>query len=359
MIVRVCLGVVPAVLLLAREARACEPDVCQGAVAVLDVAPVTSAAVPVDGVLVLKAETLGGPGPGEVSERVTLAVTLDGAAVAGALLATEYADLLIWRPAAPLQAGASYAVAGSVVNPGADGFCGELMTPLAFEFTAAAEPTAALGPVTTTVMATYFDDPVVTLTTLVCCDDAYPGDQTMCGVSYGATWDDGRCAATQTRGYLKVQVTGKPGAEASSASQWARVLRQDGVVVAGGVATTFQREVEAPTCFRVDQVSLASGAVAEGEEQCVGAADRERLGVRALDPALMLGDLCISDLYTCEIEDGRWDLTRCESWGADAMPPEMQPVPEASSGCGCSEAPGGAGLMGLGVLGWLGRRRRR
>jgi len=213
-------------------------------------------------------------------------------------------------------------------------------------------------PAELSVQQTHFDEPVVTLTTLVCCDDAYPGDQTMCGMSFGATWVKGQCAATQTHGYLKLQLTGKPGVDASSAGQWARVLRQDGEVVAGGVATTFLREVEAATCFSIDQVSLVTGAVAPGEEQCVGEDDGERLGVRALDPALELEGQCISDLYTCEIADGRWDQTQCKSWGADAIPPEMQPPPEEAKGCGCRGEAGGAGLA-AGLLALLGRGRGR
>ncbi len=353
MIVRMFLVVVPA-LLLAREAGACEPDVCMGAVAVLDVAPVGSAAVPTDGVLVLHADTVGAPDAMTLRERVTLTVTQDGAPVAGTLAATDFEDLLIWRPAQALQAGASYAVSGSVTNPGADGFCGDPVRPLAFLFTAAEGPAAPLVPAKLSLQASYFDEPVLTLTTLVCCDDAYPGDQTMCGVSYGATWTKGKCAATQTRGFLKLQLTGTPGVAASSAGQWVRVLRADGKVVAGGVATTFLREVEAPTCFAIDQVSLATGEVAAGEAQCVGEADGERLGVQMLDPALALGQ-CFSDLYTCEIEDERWDPLRCASWGPDAVPPEMPPAP--ASGCDCRGGAGGAWSSLLPLLAW-GRRRR-
>lgn len=352
MIARVSLVVVPA-LLLAREAGACEPDPCLGAVAVLDLAPAGSAAVPTDGVLVLRAETLGAPDPATLRERVALTVTLDGAPVDGALQTTEFVDLLIWRPALALQAGASYAVSGSVVNPGADGACGATMRPLAFAFTAAQGPAAALVPAELSLQENYFDEPVLTLTTLVCCDDAYPGAQSMCGVSYGATWTRGKCAATQTRGFLKLQLTGAPGVDASSAGQWARVLRADGEVVAGGLATTFLREVEAPTCFAIDQVSLATGEVAAGMEQCVGEADAERLGVRAQDPTTTLGQ-CSTDRYTCEIEDDRWDPLRCASWGPDAVPPVMPPAPEA--GCDCNSGAGGAWFSLLALL--AGRRRR-
>lgn len=358
MIVRASLVVAVLLWVSAREARACEPELCADVVAVLDVELASSAAVPTDGVLVLKADTIGAPGPGALGERVAVTVTRDGSPVEGTLTTGDFADLLIWRPAQPLVAGAMYMVTGSASNPGADGVCAEAEVPLAFSFTAAQGPVAALVPAELMVQETHFDEPVLTLTTLVCCDDAYPGDQTMCGMSYGATWIKGKCAATQTRGFLKLQLTGKPGVDASSAGQWARVLREEGEVVAGGVATTFLREVDAPTCFTIDQVSLATGEVAPGKEQCVGEAQRDRLGVRALDPAVELEGQCISDLYTCEIEDGRWDQTRCKSWGLDAMPEEMQPVPAEEKGCGCRGDAGGAGLA-VGLLALLGRGRRR
>lgn len=355
MIVRASLLVVSSVWLVSRAASACEPETCPDVVAVLDLAPVSATPVPIDGVLVLKADTLGAPDGGALSERVALVVTLDGTEVGGALAGTEFADVLTWRPVVPLQGGATYAVSATLSNPGADGVCGEAMATVGFEFTAAEGAAAPLVPATLSVIDDFFEEPVLTLTTIVCCDDAYPGDQTMCGVSYGATWSKGQCAPTQTRGFLRLQLNGTPGVDASSAGQWARVLRQDGEVVASGPATTFLREVEAPTCFRIDQVSLATGEVAEGEEQCVGEADAERLGVRAFDPATVLEGQCISDLYTCEIEDDRWDPMQCKSWGADAHPPEPTPLP-AEDGCGCRSG-GGAGLLAALVL--VGGRRRR
>jgi len=355
-------GLFPALLLLPRAARACEPDLCAGVVAAQGLAPASDAAVPTDGVLVLKAATIGELTPAALAGRTSVAVTQDGAPVVGTLAPGPFAGLLLWRPDAPLIAGASYQVSGSLTNPAPSDGCSEAMIPFAFAVQAAAGPTAALAPVELTAVTTYFDDPVLTLTTIVCCNDAYPGDQQMCGVSYGATWSKGACAATQTRGHLRVQLTGKPGADPASAGQWARVLRQDGEVVASGLATVFTREALAPTCFAIDQLSLATGEVAAGEERCVG--EGEELGIRPLDPAAALGDQCFSDLYTCEIEDDRWDPLRCKSWGPDAMP-SMPPgddggaAPE-EAGCGCrGGGQGGASQGGVGLLALLGLARWR
>lgn len=359
MIVRVAALLVPA-LLLAPEARACEPDLCPGVVAALELAPASDAAIPTDGVLVMKAGTIGELTPAALAGRTSLTVTQEGAPVAGALAPGPFAGLLIWRPDAPLVAGASYQVSGDLMNPDPSDGCSEATIPFAFAVQAAAGPTAALAPVELTSAETYFDDPVLTLTTIVCCNDAYPGDQQMCGVSYGATWSKGACAATQTRGHLRVQLTGKPGADPASAGQWARVLRQDGEVVAGGLATVFTREAEAPTCFAIDQVSLATGEVAAGQEHCVG--EDVALGVRPLDPAAALGDQCFSDLYTCEIDDDRWDPLRCKSWGPDAMPSgDDGGAPPEEAGCGCrgGGGEGGGEGGGLGLLALLGLVRRR
>ncbi len=360
MLVRVAALLVPA-LLLAREARACEPDLCPGVVAVLELAPASDAAIPTDGVVVLKAATIGELTPAALAGRTSLAVTQDGSPVAGALAPGPFAGLLIWRPDAPLIAGASYQVSGSLTNPDPSDGCSEATIPFAFAVQAATGPTAALAPVELAVVETYFDDPVLTLTTIVCCNDAYPGDQQMCGVSYGATWSKGACAATQTRGYLRVQLTGKPGVDPASAGQWARVLRQDGEVVASGLATVFTREALAPTCLAIDQVSLATGEVAAGEERCFG--EGVALGLRPLDPAAALGEQCFSDLYTCEIDDDRWDPLRCKSWGPDAVPPgDDGEAPPEEAGCGCRSVGQGGGQgvgQGVGLLMLLGLARRR
>ena len=334
--------------LLAREAHACEPALCVDAVAVLDLERVGSAEVPTDGVLLLRAEVAGDLDPEDLQARITLTVTHADVEVPGALELAEFPNLLLWRPAGPLTPGGEYEVAATLDNPGAPPGCGDDPSPLALSFTAATTPTAALAPPTLATTADYFDDPLLTLTGVVCCNDAYPFDQTMCGVSYGLTWSRGHCTALETRGYLRVRLDAAPGADPASASQWARVLRQDGARVTGGTATTFVREIEAPTCFQVDQMNLATGEVAAGDERCFGDDDDiDRLGVRPLDPAAALEGQCNSDLYTCEIEDGAWDRTRCESYGVTPEPPADDPPPATDAGCGCRGAPHTAPLAVL------------
>jgi hypothetical protein len=344
--------------LLAREAHACEPDPCQDTVAVLDLERVGAAEVPTDGVLLLRAEVAGDLDPEDLQTRVTLTVTRDDVEVPGALELAEFPDLLVWRPAGPLTPGGAYDVAAILDNPGAAAGCGDDASPLALSFTAAMTPTAALVPPTLDATASYFDDPLLTLTGVVCCDDAYPYDQTLCGVAYGLTWSRGHCTALETRGYLRVQLDAAPGADPASAGQWARVLLQDGARVTGGPATTFVREIEAPTCFQIDQMNLATGQVAAGVEQCFGDADIDRLGVRPLDPVAALAGQCASDLYTCEIAADAWDETQCESHGVTPAPPADDTPPATRDGCDCRSAPHAAPLALL-LLALPRRRLRR
>lgn len=356
MILRGC-AVSLAVLLAAREAAACEPDPCGDAVAIRDVARASSADVPTDGVLVLKADVAGDLDPEQLLNRVHVTVTRDDVALPGTLGLGPAQNLLIWRPADPLQPLTAHAVAITADNPGAPVGC-SAPDSIDLEFTTTDTASAPLVAPTVDAVTNYLDDPLLTLTTVVCCNDAYPGDQVMCGVSYGVTWSRGLCAAIATRGYLRVQLTADPLVDKASAGQWVRLLRQDGELVAGGVATTFIREIEAPACFRIDQRSMITGEVAEGTEQCFGESDADRLGTRPLDPHVEIGDQCHSDLYTCAIDEGYWDPMHCMSWGLDEAPPEDEdPMAPAASGCDCRGA--GSPLPAVLLLALAPRRRPR
>ena len=275
-------------LLHAAPARAdgCEQDPCRDFAVVRDVAPASSAEVPTDGVLVLAIAYTGELASPDIRERVALTVSLDDAPVAGALAGVDIDDLLIWRPAAPLQPGARYQVTGSVGNPptGEPG-CDLGERPIAFEFTAAAGPAAPLAGPELVVQSTYFDDPVLSLTTAVCCNDAMAADQLVCGVSEGITWAKGVCAATSSRGWLRVLATAPTAADPASAGQWVRVLLQDGEAVQTSIGASFQRELDAPACLAIVQRSLATGESRTSAEQCLGDDRAGELGVRDVDPS--------------------------------------------------------------------------
>lgn len=340
--------------LLAREASACELDLCAGTVAVTGLERANTADLPTDGVLLLKARTSGDLDPEQLPARIQLTVTRDGLEIPGALELAVFTNLLRWRPDAPLQPG-TYLVAATLDNPGAPSGCVP-SADLSLTFDVADATTAPLVAASIDAATFHFDEPLITLTGVVCCNDAYPFDQVMCGMSYGLTWDRGLCTARETRGYLRITLTADPSADPISAGQWARVLRQDGELVAGGPATTFIREIEAPTCFRIDQRSLASGAVVEGEELCFGDADVDRLGVRPLDPKAALAGQCQSDLYTCEIEAGSWDPKHCMSWGLEDTPPPADPP--ASTDAGCNLRGTENSVPALLLLALVSRRRR-
>jgi hypothetical protein len=138
--------------------------------------------------------------------------------VPGALELAEFPDLLVWRPAGPLTPGGAYEVAAILDNPGAAARLRRRR--LAAGPVVHRRDDADRRPRAADARRrppSYFDDPLLTLTGVVCCDDAYPFDQTMCGVAYGLTWSRGHCTALETRGYLRVQLDAAPGADPASA----------------------------------------------------------------------------------------------------------------------------------------------
>jgi MYXO-CTERM domain-containing protein len=352
-------------LLAVPVARAdlCDGDPCEAVAAVRDVVPASSAAVPTDGVLVLQIDGAGLSQP-QIRERVALTVTLAGEPVAGAIEGVDIDDLLIWRPAEPLQPESVYQATGSFTNPPGEFNCAPELQAIEFEFTTTAGPAVALDEPTLTVKPTFFDDPILSLTTAVCCNDAMAADQLLCDVSQGITWQKGLCAATSSYGYLRVLLTAATTADPASSGQWVRVLLQDGEPVASSVGTSFQREIDAPACLAIVQRSLATGESTRTEEQCIGDDRADELGVHEVDPSAELDGFCTTDLYTCEIRSGRWDPLQCTSWYPDGMaPPADDPGDEAGGpvgerGCSCTSGPPDAAL-GLLALAWLGRRRPR
>lgn len=352
-------------LVLAGPAPECVEPICEGVTAVLGVEPVSQVPVPTDGVLVLAVDSVGEPGPAQRRGRVELAVTLDGQPVAGALEAVDVDNLLLWRPAAPLQPGATYQVTGSLQNPPMIApECGGEPPAVGFEFTAAAGPLAPAVAPELMLTEVYFDEPILSLTTVVCCDDAMPAEQMLCGAPYGVTWGKGECAPTATRGTLRVQLTASAELDEVDAGQWVRILLRDGEPIDSDIGTSFVRELEEPACFQIVLRSLATGEQRETVEQCVGADRVDQLGVRMLDPIAELAERCATDVYVCEHDGGRWDPLRCTSvepvaGSGDSGEAGGAEPPAGGEGCGCASAPvdAGQGLLALGLL--LLRRRGR
>lgn len=331
-------------------ASACTPDPCAGVVAFAGLEPVSEAEVPIDGVVILQADWFGELEPPTLLDGLSLSVSRDGAAVAGALESTDLPGVLLWRPAAPLVPGATYTASGSFANGGGvPGECAAAEVEVGFEFTAAAGPAEPLADPEITAWAEYVDFPIVALDTLVCCDDAMPREQRVCGISHGLAWSQGKCAPARTRALLRVELRAAIEVGEATAAQWVWTLEQDGKQVATGFQARFTRYLAAPACFTVVLRSLATGEARAAEEQCFGQDVVEPLGEVPLDPRERLADACTGALYTCAAEGGAWDPEACAPWT-----PEERPG-GARTGC----ARGGPVLAG-GWLGlWMLPRRRR
>jgi hypothetical protein len=335
------------------DARACDPDPCLELPAVQSL-KLRGEEVPADGVLVLQLGLAGDVDPAAVAARLGIAVTRDGEPVAGTLAASPARTLLTWRPGAPLVEGATYSVVAALDNPDevADAGCGPRSLVLEAAFTAAA-PAAPVAAPALDITASPLDLEVLNLTDLVCCDDAYPFEQDQCGASLGVTWSKGDCAGLTGQRTLRVQIDVDPGAPPARADQWIRALRQDGELVALGPATTFVRELAAPTCFTVEQRSLATDEVVAADERCFG--DDLPLGPYERDPTAALAG-CATDIYTCTIDAGGWTRD-CETWYPNGEPPPKPDADDtpAADGCGCTGAhPGPLCLLLLAL-----RRRSR
>lgn len=376
------------------EADACSPDPCSFVEGWDSLEPVNAASIPIDGVLVLR-----GTRQGDVDEdwlsQVELTVTRDGQPIAGAVEATEVRDVLIWRPAAPLEPGATYQVKGNLDNDETDEYyegCHPDILALDFEFQADTEPSAPLTAPKTSAQESVFLLQRKTLDDVVCCDGAYPNDYGFdCG--YGGEsvyWDEGFCAATRGFGSLNVDISAEVDVPPATAQLLARELFLDGVSIGstldgGALGTTDSK----PFCTSVKIRNLATGESVMSEAICHGAEVADQLGDQILDPSAELGQKCKDTPYVCTVKDGQWDETQCSAWPGeepttgDPDPtegPTSDPSGDPSSsdgtdsddsatagqdglvdhGCACdSSTPSPLGALALLGLGLLRPRRRR
>lgn len=365
-------------LLVPREAEACDPDICFNEDFWRSFEPVNAALIPTDGVLVLSGLHSGGGGVTKV-DGITLAVTLEGAPVAGTLETAGVPDVLVWRPAAPLSAGATYQVTGLVDIPDDLDYCGDDID-LDFEFLVDAGPAVPLEPPSLSTMSSVAIVEEVGFDTLVCCDGTYPEIVILaCGPytdQFG--WEPGLCGSKTGTGYLKVSLDIAPKLPISTTAMLGYRLIVDGEPQPGGtLKPALSLTSLVAVCLEVEVSNLATGEVLVSPAGCVDAEPGEQLGVQSLDPGLVITD-CPGALQTCEVdaEGEAWDPAKCTPW-----PPEGETGTPTSSdgegsegsegsdtagenegekGCGCAGDPepvAGLALVGLGLA--LRRRRRR
>lgn len=375
--------------LLPEPAEACSPDPCNGVAALKSIEVLNPVAIPIDGVLLLRAN--GDMDKDSLLADLELTVTRDGQPIAGAVEDSTVIGVLVWRPAAQLEPG-DYKLHALFDNPPIDyDYCGPDIVDDDLVFNVGAGLSEPLTPPTI--------EPVITellvedreLDTLVCCDGAYPEDYNLCGYSYDVTWFEGECAATSAVGVLDISFALKQTVAPSTAGLLIRTLRVDGDIQRLAVEDGFWHTADHPFCASFDLRNVATGETLLGEPQCFGKDPGIVLGPQALDPAVALAGKCVGEPYTCEFADGvpsEWDPEKCTPWapagetsGDTSEPTTSDTGPDTSAtggtaasdtadtsdqdglgdrGCGCATDPADPGaLLGLLGVGLLVRRRRR
>ncbi|HEY0136173.1 MAG TPA: MYXO-CTERM sorting domain-containing protein, partial [Nannocystis sp.] len=300
---------------------------------------------------------------------------------------------LVWRPAAPLKPGAAHQVTGGFDNPDSiEDYCADDLLALDFEFTADMGPSQPLPTPEVSAVESVETTDIESLTTLVCCDGAFPEEgQFDCGYDGDYVfWNDGACAPTASQGALSVQLEAPLAVAPSTAALVVTSVRVDGEVVRTGLAPTATYSLYSPFCTEVEQRNLATGETVTSAKQCHGDAVVAQLGPQPLDPALVLAKECTGPAYVCEVtEDAypQWDPDKCtpyepaqetetpttsdsdsptttasesdtSSSSSSSSSDTAGETPDDNRGCACTTTPADPtpllGLLGLGLL----RRRR-
>ncbi|WAS98882.1 hypothetical protein [Nannocystis punicea] len=383
------LALAGAAVLLPGEAEACSPAECAYVDAWQSLQPINAQAIPIDGVLLLRGAQSGDSPEEEWLDKIELTVTLDGQPIAGAVEAAGIRDVLLWRPAAPLEPG-EYQAVGSLDNPAYDfpfDYCSVDLT-LDFGFTVVAEPSAPLVPPLVESSTMVIVRETETLTSLVCCEGAVPYSYSFdCGGGGEYVgWEDGFCAAHQGFGSLRVEVTVDTKLPPATSAMVKRELIIDGESQSAELLDAMAFGDSKPFCTTVLLTNLATGETATSEQTCHGSEPEimAQLGDVAIDPGDELLENCSEPAYTCEVaaSGDRWDLNKCAPWAPDE-PTGGDPTEGPGSGgddtgdgtdgpasggqdglvehgCACdSRAPSPFGALLLLGLGLLRPRRRR
>lgn len=315
-------SIVVLLLLVLAPQRAAACYGCYGATAAR---PVFGASIPADGVLAFAFEgehpsgaavalrRLGGDGAELELTLETLAPHLVGA------------PLLIARPLAPLEVGATYEVVLSAVNDSAtmdESDC-ELAPHLEVVTTVRADPAGHVAP-TPPELDVVFTVDVVTTTPpdaqVVCCDrDDQPDVGSDCG--WGRSLGD-RCTSTVGLGVLRAAIN----VEAAAWDPRGQIYIE-GFAAA---ATTALRDSTDPFCVTPAARDLITGARALGPAICPDPELTSAVGEHPHDPAQAL--VC-RPLWTCTDPEGGWDPAACRRWRAE--------------GCTCDAGDGAPPLFAL------------
>ncbi|MDC0669775.1 hypothetical protein [Nannocystis radixulma] len=349
------LALAGAAAVVPNEAEACTPGYCAYTDAWQGLEPINAQAIPSDGVLLLQGARTGNSSEDDWLDKVELTVTRDGQPIAGAVEASGVRDVLLWRPAAPLEPG-DYKVVGGLDNPEYDvvyEYCAVDLE-LDFEFSVDAEPSAPLSPPQVGTQPTLSVRESDDLEDLVCCDGAMPYSYAFdCGGSgeYVA-WGDGFCTGLRGFGTLRVQVSIGTDLPQSTSALVMREVLVDGSPQRGELVDVQTAHLTKPACVAVRLTNLATGESVQSEESCHGDEPEiaAQLGDHAIDPGPALMQQCSQGAYTCELlpDQGRWDPDNCAPWpGEEATtgdptegPTTGGPTSEGSAGSEGSEGGG-------------------
>lgn len=321
------------------EAEACSVDPCYFVDLIQDLAPINAASIPIDGVLLLQATQTGDSPDADWLATIDLTVTRDGQPIAGALETSAIDNILVWRPAAPLEPGALYKVTGTLDNPDVEPYyegCAPDLVMLDFDLQAGLEPSTPLAaPEVEAAELVNTLEILDALDAFVCCDDAFPFEYSFdCGGSGTyVSWDAGFCAPLAGVGVLSVQVAVTPSTAPATAALLSHELVVDGAPSGQVLTTQLGANRQTPFCTEVVQRNLATGEQVKTPKQCHGDAVAPQLGPQDLDPGPTLARKCQGEPYTCVAVDGRWDPAQCTPW----------PAAEATTSASSTDDPSGGG----------------
>ncbi len=351
-------------------------DPCDEVPGWIEFSLLSSGTIPADGVLVLQGAWRGAQPPGP--DTVALTVTVDDAPVAGAVEATQFPGLVIWRPAAAWTAGATATIGGGATNEGADGECLQASLPVSGEVMIAADPGEGLVPVDISGVEMVTLVPTISLETLACCPGEAPQEQSSgCDEDGAVSFDPMKCAPFAGTGIMQLTLTGTSAAVGAVDQQVVYEFVVGGQKVGFSFAPMLGLDgLQAPLCAAIHAVDLGTGATVEGMEECFGEDVAEQLGPQVLDPLATLS----CDPQVCEVLWPSWDLEKCTPYGGGGGGETLTGGPtegggeggseggsdssgttsgqDDDKGCGC-DGTGGGGPLVLAALALLGRRRRR
>lgn len=350
-------------------------DPCEGLEGWTHLEPHNADKIPTDGVLVLQGGRVGG---GDPFAGVALEVTKDGQPIAGALETTPNPGVLIWRPTDPWEAGATYALAGTITNPVGFDACFAPEVPIAGQLAIDTVPAAALVAPEFTGETMVNLNAIISLSTIACCEGAPTPSEDYggCGGGNYVNFDPEQCAAVVGQGFFSLAITGQPAAEGAAAQQILYTLKIDGNAQSSALAPGASfGNLGQPICIAFDALDLASGTLASGSEQCFGADFADQLGQQPIDPDLAC------PLEQCAVTNMMWDPTMCQPFnpgpGSDSDTPtssdtdpgsgsegsgssDTDPDQDGDKACACTDAPDAPpALLALATLLALPRRRTR